>query len=210
MPQLRVLLSFAAASDHSLELTANNVHTKLYSASVAYPSPTVLAVDLGTAIGNFSLALAATEQGGTQQTADKNNKRVILIGLLRKLATYVQGRHNNDLETLLSSGFEAASTNSASSELDTPDITKILNKESGEVQLRITSIRNAKSYEIQYALLDATGTPGPWQDGPVCSSSRNMRVTGLTPGAAYQIRVRAVGGSTGYSIWSSPVIHRVL
>jgi len=32
-----------------------------------------------------------------------------------------------------------------------------------------------------------------------------LPITGLTPGAVYQIQVRAVGGSTGYSEWSLAV-----
>ena len=33
---------------------------------------------------------------------------------------------------------------------------------------------------------------------------------GLIPGGTYNFRVRAVGGSTGYSEWSNPVGHMSL
>jgi len=34
-----------------------------------------------------------------------------------------------------------------------------------------------------------------------------MRIPGLTAGTNYAVHVRAVGGSTGYSDWSDPVVH---
>ena len=41
-------------------------------------------------------------------------------------------------------------------------------------------------------------------------SISGMAVTGLIPGGTYNFRVRAVGGSTGYSEWSNPVGHMSL
>jgi len=34
-----------------------------------------------------------------------------------------------------------------------------------------------------------------------------MPVNGLVPGTMYQVQVRAIGGSTGYSDWSDAVHH---
>lgn len=34
-----------------------------------------------------------------------------------------------------------------------------------------------------------------------------MPLNGLTPGTQYQVQVRAIGGSTGYSDWSDSVSH---
>ena len=75
---------------------------------------------------------------------------------------------------------------------------------------RVTRIKNAKNYEVRYALVDGNGAPGPWQSGGIHSSSRGQLVNGLTPGAMYQFQVRAVGGSTGYSDWSQTVSERSL
>ena len=209
MPQLRVLLGFAAASDHALEETAQSVLDNLYTAP-AYPAPPVLQPALETALGDFSAAIAAASTGGPQETADKNNKRDILVGLLRLLAAYVQGKHGNNLATLLSSGFEAVSTNRASVPLEKPSIKEILNGNSGQLLPRIDRVKNAKSYEVRYCLLAPNGTPGPWVDGGIFGSTRNLAINGLNPGDNYQFQIRAVGGSTGYSDWSDPVSHRSL
>ena len=39
------------------------------------------------------------------------------------------------------------------------------------------------------------------------TNSRSMPLNGLTPGTQYQVQVRAIGGSTGYSDWSDTVSH---
>jgi hypothetical protein len=203
MPQLRVLLGFASAADHSLD------ETKLYG-NAAYTTPPVTLVALQAALAAFTAAIATAAQGGPADTADKNSKRDDLIDLLRQLAGYVQTNCNNDLATLLSSGFDAVSTNHASSPLAAPTIKDIANGNSGQLVVRVGPIANAKCYEVRYALIGSGGAPGPLQNGGLFTNSRNMPINGLTPGGNYQFQVRAVGGSTGYSDWSDPVSHMSL
>ncbi len=206
MPQLRVLLGFASAPDNALDELAGAVLQKLYGNAI-YPTPPVTSVALTTAKNDFSAAVAAANLGGPGDTAIKNNKREDLVDLLRKLAVYVQERHENDLANLLSSGFDAVSTNRASSPLAPPHIKDITNGNTGQLVLRVTVVTNAKCYEVRSALVGPNGTLGPWQTGGLFTNSRSMAVGGLTPGTVYQFQVRAVGGSTGYSDWSDPVSH---
>ena len=206
MPQLRVLLGFTNAPDHSIEETAQAVLGNLYG-NATYPSPPVTHAALQAALTAFSTAIATAAQGGPADTADKNNKRAALIDLLRQLAGYVQANHGNDIAKLLSSGFQAVSTNRASSPLANPTITDIANGNSGQLLPRVTPIANATNYEVRYAAIGAGGVPGPWQNGGLFGNSRSMPVNGLTPGTNYTFQVRAIGGSTGYSDWSDPVSH---
>jgi len=208
-PHLRVLVGFAKGSDSGLLEVATAVHLKIYG-NPLYPDPPVTAAALKTAIDDFSAAIAAANLGGPEATADKNHKREILIGLLRQLAGYVQGLHNNNLADLLSSGFDAVSTNNSPSPLIAPSIKAILNGMSTQLILRLTAVPNAKCYEVRYALISPGGAPGPYQTGGLHTNSRNIAINDLTPGGNYQFQVRAVGGSTGYSDWSDPVSHRCL
>jgi len=48
----------------------------------------------------------------------------------------------------------------------------------------------------------------PW--GFLWSIDRCIGFNGLTPGGLYEIQIRAIGGSTGYSDWSDPTQHRSL
>jgi hypothetical protein len=55
---------------------------------------------------------------------------------------------------------------------------------------------------VQYS---ANGTA--WQVGGTSTQARKIVVTNLTLGTNYTFKVRAIGGSTGYSDWSDPVSH---
>ena len=65
------------------------------------------------------------------------------------------------------------------------------------LRLRLTSVPNARSYQAQLKVGD-----GEWQDADIHQQARKLILQGLVPGTLYQIRVRATGGSTGYSGWS--------
>ena len=208
MPQLRVLLGFTNAPDHSVVERAEAVHDGLYVSPLWTPAPPapvppVTAVALKVATDAFIAAMAKADMGGPADTAQKNNQREVVIGLLRKLAGFVQENHGNDKAKLLASGFEAVSTNRAQAPLDTPEIRDILHGLTGQLIVKVGAIANAQNYEVQFAVIGPGGAPGPWQTGGLFSNSQSMRISGLTPGTEYLFRVRAVGGSTGYSDWSA-------
>jgi len=80
--QLRVLLGFSSAGDHQLEENRRCRHQR-HHRNATYPNPPVTPANLQTALTAFTAAIATQEQGGTAATADKNNKRDALTGLLR-------------------------------------------------------------------------------------------------------------------------------
>ena len=206
MPHLRVSLAFATAPDHTVEETAEAVSTHLYG-NAAFPAPPVTKAALDAAHTALSLAIAAAQQGGPADTADKNNKRDTLIGLLRLLAGHVQMKHNDDLAVLLSSGFDAVSTNRAPAPLVAPHIRDILNGSSGELVARVNAMKNVRMFKARFAAIGAGGVPGPWQDGGLHTDSRHIAIKGLTPGTIYAIQVAAVVSGNQVSDWSDPVQH---
>ena len=209
MAQLRVYLGFTNAPDHTLEETTGGILDNLYG-NPAFPTPPVTQPALQAGLAAFTAAIAAQAQGGTAATAAKSNQRAALVDLLRQLAGYVQEKSGNNLATLLSSGFDAVSTNRASVPLPRPAILSLDNGNSGQLLVKVTPIANAKCYEVRHAAVAAGGAPGPWQSGGLFTNSRSMPLNGLTPGTNYTVQVRAIGGSTGYSDWSDPVSHMSL
>ena len=71
--------------------------------------------------------------------------------------------------------------------------------------LRVTPIANARNYQVQIQVGD-----GPWLEAGIFSQARRMLLANLTPGMLYNIRLRAIGGSTGYSGWSNVASARSL
>lgn len=156
--------------------------------------------DVQTLQTAFSDAIEAAADGGTALTAAKNAARVPLLAALDQLAFFVQGICRYNLTLLLQSGFQAASTNRAQTPLPMPAITGIDNDSSTQLDVHVSPLANAYSYEVQIS----TGT-GNWATVATSTQARNITLTGLMTGTTYNVRVRGIGGSTGYSDWSLPL-----
>ncbi|HEX3989092.1 MAG TPA: hypothetical protein VHZ30_06650, partial [Verrucomicrobiae bacterium] len=126
---------------------------------------------------DYLVKLAATAQGGTLATAAKDAAWDVLITSLRQTAAYVQSVAGQDLQLLLSSGFNAASTNRAQSPLLAPVIQGIDNNSSTVFYVLVNPVINARSYEVQIK----SGADG-WQTVGIFPSTRNMEIDNLTPG----------------------------
>jgi hypothetical protein len=112
----KVSLGFANLPDANLDAFTENVVRSL-TGSTVYTTPVPPLTVVTPALTAFTTALAAAAGGGKAATAAKNDARENLLALLRQLAAYVQGACHNDLAILLSSGFEATSTNRAQTPL---------------------------------------------------------------------------------------------
>jgi hypothetical protein len=201
---LRVSLGFARIPDTEVDSFTQGVISNM-TGNAAYPSPPVTMANLETARKDFSAKVAAAQTGGPPDTAAKNNSRQILLGLLRQLASYVQMMSNNDMATLLSSGFQAMSTNRAQSPLEQPQGLSIKNGTSGQLVARVDPVKNTSMYEGRIK----AGT-GDWLPSVFSGDSQHITFDGLTPGQTYTIQVRALGGSTGQSDWSDPSSHMAM
>ena len=193
----RVTLAFANLSDSLLDEFASNVVGKL-AGNPLFPTPPVSVAALGDAQQLYHLAVLAAQGGGVMSTATKNERRAELESLLRQDASYVQGQTGQNLSGLLSSGFEASSTNRTQVPLLAPVIHSLENAPEHQVIVRLAPVANAKSYEVQKK------NGGGWEAAGVYGSTRGIVLAGFTPGQVYAVQVRAVGGSLKYSDWSQP------
>lgn len=194
----RVSHRYTRLKDTSFNMFAASVVIAMTD-NPAFPNPLVPLATLSGLQSDFEQKMLASAIGGKITTVIKNEARVALKDALRREGIYVQGVSLN-LSMLLSSGYSAASQNRAQTQLLKPLILKILNEGGGQLTLRVSSIANARSYQVQIQVGN-----GNWQDGGVFPKARRMAVVNLTPGTLYNIRVRAIGGSTGAGDWSDPV-----
>lgn len=198
-----VNLGFAGYSDATLNDFTLNIIASL-TGNAGFPTPPVTLAELGALQTAYQDALTAAAQGGKQLTAVKNAARAALLTALRKEATYVQGIASQDVAGLLSSGFQANSTNRARTPLIVPAIVGIFNEASGTLTVRLQPVNNARAYQLRVV----TGsTPLPVVDS---TAARRIVVGSLTPGTTYTVQSRALGGITGSSDWSDPVSHMAM
>jgi hypothetical protein len=196
---LRVSRDFMKAPANDLANTTDDVVDGL-TGNPAFPTPPMLAADLTALNTALRAAITAADAGGPQQTAAKSKAYAAVTDALRKDANYVEIQSDNDLETLLSSGYDVVSTNRAQAPLDQPLIMEISNLGTTQLLVRLQTVLNAKSYQAQLS----TTANGPWQEEGIYTQARRIVLMSLTPGTIYFVRVRAIGGSTGYSEWSVP------
>jgi hypothetical protein len=197
----KVSLGFARLSDGDLDNFAQGVIDAI-TGNATYPTPPITIANLQAATDDFTTKLAASQTGGQADTAAKNNSRQALLGDLRQVATYVQLRCNNDLNLLLTSGFEAQSTNRASTPLQKPEGLALKNFQAGTLVASVGPVKNTSMYEGR-----AKGPTGDWLPSVFSGDSQHITFSGLTPGTTYTVQVRALGGSTGQSDWSDPSSH---
>ena len=197
----KVSFDFATYGDSELADFGGNSATVL-DGNLAFPNLPVKPADLKAQVDTLKTDIQAALMGGLQLTAKKNASRDALIESLRANGHYVQTVASRNLDLLLSSGYFAISTNRAQSPLDKPAITGIENAAAGQLLVRVTPIANARAYHVQ-----TSSGSGAWQDAGIYSRARSILLPGLTSGTVYNVRVRAIGGSTGASDWSDPQSH---
>lgn len=156
-------------------------------------------VDMTTRITALQVAIKNYQDGGTLALTARNVALAAVIEGLDALAFYVQTVSRFDRDQMLTSGFVPVSTNRGQTKLDAPAITGIANDTATELDVHLTSVTNAYGYEVQIC----TGT-GAWTTAKYSAQARTIPLTGLTTGTVYQVRARALGGSTGQSDWSMP------
>jgi hypothetical protein len=199
----RVSLDFTGYGDADLDEFADNVATSL-TGNASFPVPPMPPPALNALVLGYHAAIGAALPGGIQLTAAKNAARELVLDALRKDANYVQTLANHDLAMLLTSGYYATSTNRAQLPLDKPVIALVDNAAATQLLVRLNPVTNAKAFQMQTGI-----GAGAWQEAGMFTQSRRIVLQSLASGTVYNVRARAIGGSTGYSDWSDPLSHIV-
>src|SRR5436309_3367059 len=144
--QLRPSLTLTVLSPEQLVSRANAVRTGI-SGNPAYPLPPVEPAALKTAIDAF-LAASADALDSKKAKAERDKHRVALIRMLRQIGHYVEANCNDDLATLLSSGFEPrAAAPTAPQPLPSAGILKVDQGNSGQLLIYVKPLPRARQYE---------------------------------------------------------------
>jgi len=196
---IRVALNFVTFQDKDVNSLAILVAVCLKNNALFPNLPVTLAAftALQTAFQN---AITGAAQGGTVNTALKLEAHDALVSGMRQQAAYVQSLAPTlTLSQVLTSGFDVVNPNTTPMPLDQPVFT-LDNSINTQLAVYLSAVTNAKAYQMQ----SSTGA-GPWLEAGIFPNTRGIVLTALIPGTIYNVRIRAVGGSTQYSVWSATV-----
>ena len=155
-------------------------------------------VDMTTRMISLQTAISDSVDAGTAETAGKKAALAFAFEGLDANAFYVQTIARMDLRCC-SPPVTRRPAPPPQTQLDTPSITGIDNDISTQLDVHLSPISNAVGYEVQIC----TGT-GAWTTATFSTQARTVTLTGLTTGTVYQVRARALGGSTGRAIGACP------
>lgn len=163
-----------------------------------YDKPNPALPDVQKGLDNFSAGVAATADGGPSATARKNQLRLILVGLVRQLASYVGVACKGDMTNLLLSGFPVQKPSRAPiGVLPAPgNPTLALGSRSGELDAAVNPVFGASIYNWKLTSSAAGEAPRTAQ-----TTASYFTFTGLTPGVTYSVTANVVGAA-GPSDWS--------
>jgi hypothetical protein len=186
----RVALNISNISDDALVMKVQSILSNM-DENPNFPPPFPELEALKTTAAAFEHALASQRPGSREDTVRKNNARAILEQAFRLLGTAVEVKSNNDLATMLSSGFETRKNPAPYGRLEKPASLQIeLTSRPGSVKLTTAKVAGASSYLFQYALVPVTDE-GQWHT--VASTARTKVIDDLEPGKQYIFRVAGVG-----------------
>jgi hypothetical protein len=198
--KIRTSLGFAQLTDGNLSPFTGGVIEGLTENAASFPDLPVAVKPLGVFKDTFDQALIDMVSAGKSATAAKDEARDALVEGLRKDAFYVAAAANNNLAVLLSSGYEAVSTNRTQTALPQTEVSSVKTPNSGTIQAKVKPQANVRSYEGRIKTADG-------EYGPTISfaSSKKILFEDLKAGLTYTLQLRAIGGTTGSSDWSDPV-----
>src|SRR6266581_1988961 len=105
---VKAMLGFSKTAVTDIVARANAVHSGLLAAKDIYSNPPYDLATFKTHIDFLSDKAAAALDGGKKAIAERNHQAKVVIRTLRQLGDYVEPNCNDNLQTFLKSGFEAA------------------------------------------------------------------------------------------------------
>ena len=157
-----------------------------------YATPAPPLASIQTELDSFTDDVAATVDGGPSATAKKKNQRLILVGLVRQLASYVQVACGGNMTKLLLSAFPVQKpTRSPIGVLSAPsNPTLVLGKRSGELDASVNPVFGASTYNWKLT----SSVVGEAARSAQTTASY-VTFTGLTPGVTYTMTCYVVGAA---------------
>jgi hypothetical protein len=204
MPSIRTNRKYNKLSDTELSRFVGGTIIG-FTGSTTLTDPPVAPAELTLQKTAFDTAIVNASRAGSLATSIKDAARAVIVSSLDKNASYVDINCQEDLTILLSSGYEAVSTNRSRQVLAAPVIIGVENGQAGQLRLRVTGDSNRRAIQGRIKPV------GSAEFGPVITfqGSRSIVFDALSAGVSYVMQLIGLGGSTGQSDWSESVTKMV-
>lgn len=192
------------------KLAMGATHIAAMTGNPNYPAATRVPTDAQVQTAQDDLAAAesavdATEIAWKQAIQVRDQKEATWDTVITARANNCEAVTPNDAAALASTGFPLRSGGGPIGALPAPgDLRATPTANAGEIELRCDTVKGSSSYEWECKLHD--NLTAPWT-AVKTSTTTKILVTGLTPGALYAFRVRAIG-SAGPGTWSDEAVQR--
>src|SRR5215471_655677 len=206
VPQLiKALLDFSKKLPEQL-LAQGYAVLNAMTGNTNFTAPPVDLNVLKTTLDAYSVSIGDAKDGSKKAKTLRDRLGEEVIRILRALASYVELNCKDDMNTFLSSGFQArSSTRTPAGPLAQPAFSGLTQGISGQLLASIKPVRNAKHYDVRSGQLGPGGLPPTnWSIVTVPNARAPVPINGLTPGTTYAVQVRAYGAS-GYTEWTDSI-----
>ena len=208
--QAKLIVTFDRLSAPDFLAKSGSIVTSMTGNS-HYPEPWTgqgLTLDnLKASYAAFQDAYHASLTHDTLKIAQRDATRKTLTDLLKRLALYLELMSDGDTARLATTGYELrhdSVRNNSSELLPAPSDFKVSHGQlTGSLNIQVTRLAGAGSYEIQITLGDPK-IEGNWQHALSSVTCTHMLITDLIPGQIYWLRVRGFD-SNGGGVWTAPI-----
>ncbi|SEN07024.1 hypothetical protein SAMN05216436_11154 [bacterium A37T11] len=170
---------------------------------VLFATPSPALADVQIALTDFEGKLAVSRRrGNPMETSVKNESKLVLAELMRKLAFYVNDVAAGTLSVLLASGFKLNQSLANGLPPETPDGLRLREgRQKGQIRLDFSPVATARAYEYRFtSQLTSDGKP-VWDERFHTTTSFNNVLSPVEAGLTYYVQVRALNAH-GASDWS--------
>ncbi|WP_257668140.1 fibronectin type III domain-containing protein [Parapedobacter tibetensis] len=204
MKPLKVRTYYAGMSEHELVTQAGKV-LQFMTANANFPTPVPDLAVFEAGYIDYKTKLEKANRGGSRlDFREKKEARIVLLDLMRELATHVNLTAKGVGSMLESSGFRMGNLDRNIGIPGIPQRGRLADGDkSGTFRWAVDTVADATEYDYCVGTRAGEGMPIEWDEPKTVTQSFGTELTGLTPGVTYYVRVRAHNGK-GDSDWCEP------
>jgi len=189
MKKMNIVTSFSRYNNAGLVLKAEFIVSSM-TGNIYFATPDPTLAEVKNAAEALDTAIVEAQDGIKAKILARENKRGLLIDLLKKLSLYVRLTAQDNDEALASSGFTLTKIPESIGILAKPQDFKIEPENIGGIKLSLKTIKGANSYQYEYRKNDTEA----WTI--LVDTKSKVLITGLESGGHYEFRVTGIGTAT--------------